>query len=130
MSQQDRNNNNIKSRRKRGRPSVLERDPNLASRVTELRLCGLSWSTIASRLGVGRTTARRLFSLYQKGVKGQTREDSNSAVPENDTHKPSENPSQYTVLAIDYEILGKLPKTFQIFSSLLEKVRDMDIGKG
>ncbi len=85
---------------------------------------------IASRLGVGRTTARRLFSLYQKGVEGQTRLDSNVAVPENDTHNASEKPSQCVVSSTGDDILGKLPKTFQIFSSLLEKVREMDIGRG
>lgn len=126
MSKERQNTNGAKSHKKRGRPSVLERDPDLVSRAAELRLCGLSWSIVASRLGVGRTTARRLFSLYQKDVEGQTIEDSNVAVPENDIHKVGEKPSQCTVFSIDDDILGKLPKTFQIFSSLLEKVRNMD----
>lgn len=51
-----------------GRPTVMDRkgDPNLASKASEMRSKGLSWSQIASGLGVSRSSAKRLARVYQK----------------------------------------------------------------
>lgn len=43
--------------------SPLRRDPTLPSRAVQLREAKLSWSKTAQTLGVGRTTARRLYQL-------------------------------------------------------------------
>ncbi len=43
--------------------SPLRRDPTLPSRALQLREAGLSWTQTAKALGVGRTTARRLYQL-------------------------------------------------------------------
>jgi DNA invertase Pin-like site-specific DNA recombinase len=43
--------------------SPLTRDPGLPAKALRLRTSGLSWTQIAGRLGVGRTTARRLCTL-------------------------------------------------------------------
>jgi len=47
---------------KGGRPRIEEQlgDPTLAPKAQGLRAKGLSWSKIAERLGIGRTTVRRL----------------------------------------------------------------------
>ena len=49
-------------KRKRGRPSVIERNgnPDLANEVIKMRNLGFSWSKIANELGISRTSARRL----------------------------------------------------------------------
>lgn len=111
--------------RKLGRPTVAEvkGDTNLAARASELRDIGLSWSQIASNLGVGRTTARRLTIAYQKEKSRWTREDSNPSVPKAHVSDTPESKGQYIAFSIDDDILGKLPKTFQMFSVLLEKAR-------
>ncbi len=49
----------------RARVSKLTKDPDLPAKAGELRLQGRSWSQIAQALGVGRTTARRLYHLCQ-----------------------------------------------------------------
>lgn len=55
-------------RKERGRPNIMETsgDPQIALKAAGMRSQGLSWSQIASNLGIGRTTARRLASLCQK----------------------------------------------------------------
>lgn len=70
-------------RKKWGRPTVAEvkGDSNIAARAAEMRDFGLSWSQIASNLGVGRTTARRLVITCQKDKNVWTREDQNPSVP-------------------------------------------------
>lgn len=47
----------------RARTSRLARDPALPAKAVEMRRDGLSWAQIGRGLGVGRTTARRLYRL-------------------------------------------------------------------
>jgi orotate phosphoribosyltransferase-like protein len=115
----------LKQKRRPGRPSVLESkgDPNLASKAAEMRSLGLSWSQIAFKLGVGRTTARRLVLMCQKRNESQIGRSIGSTIPKhNDTGMEGDS-SQHVSTSIDNDILGKLPKTFQIFSMLLEEAR-------
>jgi hypothetical protein len=128
-----------KTRGKWGRPSVIEikGDPKLACKASEMRTQGLSWSEIASNLEIGRTTVRRLVCLYQKDGDNSLRidvdgiasnrkvnctfgenEEGEKAITENEKNLCQDNrlPSNDTVL-------NKMPKTFQIFNSLLEKAR-------
>lgn len=114
-----------KKKRKRGRPSVLEskEDPDLASKATEMRFLGLSWSQIASRLGIGRTTARRLVLAFQKSSGSQTKSDSNSSVPKTDSCHLMAEVGQHFSLSLKEDILEGMPKTFRIFVSLIRKAR-------
>jgi hypothetical protein len=118
-----------KSKRRRpGRPSILEvrKDPNLARRAAEMRFLGHSWGEIESSLGLARSTARRLVLMYQKDIGCQTREDVESAVQKPTVNGTHEDHTQDVELTVDDDVLERLPKTFQIFSSLLARVRDMD----
>ena len=47
----------------RARTSPLRRAPHLPAKAVQLRKDGLSWAETAQTLGVGRTTARRLYHL-------------------------------------------------------------------
>jgi len=125
-----------------GRPTVLELrgDLDLPTRASELRSGGFSWSQIASRLGVSRSSARRLVNLCQKEAESQTDHHINSPVPNRDVSdtrvkriEPREavegdagDAVQFLDVSTNDEVLAKMPKTFQIFSSLLTRVRDMD----
>jgi len=127
-------------RGKWGRPTVvdLKGDPQLAAKASELRTQGLSWSQIASRLDIGRSSARRLVNLYQKDVESQIDREHDSHVPNRDMsdtcvekidrREVAEGDAAETVQTIDTstndEVLAKMPKTFQIFSDLLKQVRE------
>ena len=115
-------------RRKPGRPSILEvrKDPDLARRAAEMRFLGHSWGEIGSSLGLARSTARRLVLMYQKEIGCRTVENVKSSVPKRTIIGTGEGHSQYVESNIDDDVLEKLPKTFQIFSSLLTRVREMD----
>jgi hypothetical protein len=115
-------------RRKPGRPSILEvrKDPDLAKRAAEMRFLGHSWGEIGSSLGLARSTARRLALLYQKNIGCQAVGKVKSSVPKRITIDTKEGQSQYVESNIDGDVLERLPKTFQIFSSLLSRVRDMN----
>ena len=115
-------------RRRPGRPSILEsrRDPDLARRAAEMRFLGRSWGEIGSSLGLARSTARRLVLMYQKSIGCQTVENVKSSVPKRTIIGTGKGHSQYVESNIDDDVLEKLPKTFQIFSSLLARVRDMN----
>lgn len=119
--------NGFGSKKKPGRPTVLERkkDPYLALRAVEMRSLGFSWSQIASRLGIGRTTARRLVLMYQKRNENQTAKNLGFSVPKQNVVVKEKNGSQRVSDSKDDDMLVKLPKTFQIFSNLLERVRRM-----
>lgn len=115
-------------RRKPGRPSILEvrKDPNLAKRAAEMRFLGHSWGEIGSSLGLARSTARRLVLMYQKEIGCQSSENVHSSVPKHTDISTLEGHAQHIESSIDDDVLRKLPKTFQIFSSLLARVREMD----
>ena len=115
-------------RRKPGRPSILEvrKDPNLARRAAEMRFLGHSWGEIGSSLGLARSTARRLVLMYQKDIGCQTREEVKSPVQKPTVIGTREDHTQDVELTVDDDVLEKLPKTFQILSSLLARVREMD----
>lgn len=49
-----------------GKRSLVSKDPTLPARASALRQAGSSWGRIASELGVGRTTAKRLCQLAQR----------------------------------------------------------------
>ncbi|MCK4457732.1 MAG: hypothetical protein KAW39_08335 [Thermoplasmata archaeon] len=115
-------------RRRPGRPSILEvrKDPDLARRAAEMRFLGRSWGEIGSSLGLARSTARRLVLAYQKGIGCQSRESVRSSVPKHTDISTPEGHTQHIESSMDDDVLEKLPKTFQIFSSLLTRVREMD----
>ena len=127
MSKRNDARGKIKSR-KPGRPSILEvrKDPDLAKKAAEMRFLGHSWGEIGSSLGLARSTARRLALLYQKDIGCQAVEKVKSSVPKRIIIDTMQDQSQYVESNIDDDILERLPKTFQIFSSLLARVRDMD----
>ena len=126
-----------------GRPSISETkgDPKIALKAAQMRSQGLSWSEIASILNVGRTTARRLVNLYQKDGDSQTnidteKIDSNTNVKgtfsENKDDQGTDpdiadNQGQYPQLASNDDVLSRLPKTFQIFNTLLERAREKQV---
>jgi hypothetical protein len=115
-----------RAQRKRvGRPTVAEvrGDPDIASKALEMRDLGLSWSQIASRLGIGRTTARRLSKACQKDEKNWLEKGSNRFVPKGFDDNKVNKRGQCIAPSHDDDILGKMPKTFRIFSNLLEKAR-------
>ena len=120
--------NSPKRRRRPGRPSILEvrKDPDLARRAAELRFLGHSWGQIGSLLDLPRSTARRLSLGYQKDIGCQSSATKNPSVPnpvDIGTHRRHCQPSDSS---IDKDVLEQMPKTFQIFSSLLERVREID----
>ena len=127
MSRHGNRQGSDKRGRKPGRPTVMESrgDPKLPTRAAELRSLGLSWSQIASRLGVGRTTARRLVLLCQKDEGSQTRDDIISDVPQTNDDNPQTNDSQCVPFEIKEDVLERLPKTFRIFASLVRRAREM-----
>ncbi len=128
MTKRNQAQNSPKRRRRPGRPSVLEvrKDPDLARKAAELRFLGHSWGEIGSSLELARTTARRLALTYQKGIGCQSRETANPAVSKPNDGGAQGSHSQHHVSITDDDVLEKMPKTFQIFSSLLQKVREMD----
>ena len=113
--------------RRPGRPTVMESrgDPKLPARAAEMRSLGLSWSQIASRLGVGRTTARRLALMCQKDSGCQTGHLVSPIFPKPAKIGGETSSSQNASSALDSGVLEKLPKTFRIFSELLEKAREL-----
>jgi len=117
---------------KLGRPTVAEvkGDANIATKAAELRSLGLSWSQIASKLGIGRTTARRLVTLYLKEKDIWTKAESNPPMPKYNVSNTGGSEDQHTASSFDDDILGKMPKTFQIFSKLLEKARSIQQNGG
>lgn len=64
--------------------------------------------------------------MYQKDIGCQTREDVESPVQKPTVIGTHEDHTQDVGLTLDDDVLERLPKTFQIFSSLLARVRDMD----
>ena len=130
----------VRQRRgKWGRPSIIETkgDPEIGLKASTMRSQGLSWSEIASNLKIGKTTARRLVILYQKGGDEQKEIDSDSTgcnrkvictFGENEDEQEaksetSKNQIQDNRFPSNDDVLNKMPKTFQIFNSLLEKAR-------
>jgi hypothetical protein len=127
-------------RGKWGRPGVVELkgDPHLAAKASELRSEGFSWSEIASRLSISRSSARRLVSLCQKDAENQIDNDPDSPVPNRDVSDTRvEEMDRKEVVQADLvdavqpidvstndEVLAKMPKTFRIFSDLLKQVRE------
>lgn len=127
------------SRRKWGRPSIMESkgDPELALKATALHSQGLTWSEIASNLEIGKTTARRLVRQNQRERYHPLGNDANNiATNRTVTCDLGENEDEQEVkddtsiyqpqgnqLSLHDEVLNKMPKTFQILNSLLERAR-------
>ena len=111
--------------KKLGRPSIRDSkgDPKIAFKAAELRSQGLSWSQIASHLGIGRTTARRLVNLYLNKNSIWPSDEKNPSMPKSSVFNTSVSESQHIASSIDIDILGNLPKSFQIFSSLLQQAK-------
>lgn len=118
--------------KKLGRPSIMDSkdDPQIAAKAADLRAKGFSWSQIASHLGIGRTTSRRLVSLYQNENSVCPDEKQNPPMPKSNVIDTSESDSRHIISSFDDNILGKLPKSFQIFSSLLEKAKKAQEKRG
>ncbi len=128
MTKRNEAQNSPKRRRRPGRPSILEvrKDPDLARRAAEMRFLGRSWGAIGSSLGLARSTARRLVLMYQKEIGCQSKATKNPAVPNTVDIGTRKGHSQHPDSSIDKDVLEQMPKTFQIFSSLLSRVRDMN----
>jgi hypothetical protein len=126
-------------REKWGRPSIIETkgDPEIGFKASEMRSQGLSWSEIASNLKIGKTTSRRLVIHYQEDGDEKKEIDSDRAgcnrkvnctfsenVGEQEAKtETSKNQIQDNQFHSNDDVLNKMPKTFQIFNSLLEKAR-------
>lgn len=110
-----------------GRPTILESkgDPHLVEKAAEMRFLGCSWSQIASRLGVGKTTIRRYVLAFQKENGGQIEEEIGSRMPRNNDDDSRNKESQYLSFSIREDVLEGLPKTFRKFVSLVRKAREM-----
>jgi hypothetical protein len=128
MTKRNEAQNSPKRRRRPGRPSILEvrKDPDLARRAAEMRFLGHSWGEIGSSLGLARSTARRLVLMYQKEIGCQSKATKNLAVPNTIDVGTRKGYSQHPDSNIDKDVLEQMPKTFQIFSSLLARVREVD----
>ncbi len=105
-------------------------DPEIGDKASEMRSQGLSWSEIASSLSIGKTTARRLVSLHQKDEDNPIRTDADGVGPIrkvtctfSENEGDSINQPQDDRFPLKDDVLNKLPKTFQILNSLLEKAR-------
>lgn len=118
--------------KKLGRPSIFKSkdDPQIAVKASDLRSQGLSWSQIASRLGIGRTTARRLVTMYLNDNSVKLENVTNPSVPKSNDYDISESKTPIIISSTDDDILGKLPKSFQIFSNLLEKAKKAQRKRG
>lgn len=134
-----------------GRPTIEETrgDPLLAEKARALRDAGLSWSQVAERLGVGRTTARRLclYSRNRSGTDSAGGDDLSAPnpgrrfrngseivpIPEHSNHdggagsglEGSDAPGSKDGTELPQETpAGEaegLPQTFQLFARLLRK---------
>lgn len=126
MSKRDDSENGSERKSRRGRPSVMESlgDPHLPQKASALRSTGRSWSEIASLLGVGRTTAKRLATMYQKENESQIDKAPNNKMPKKDDTKHEIEDTQWPALSIDEGILERLPKTFKIFISLVRRAQE------
>ena len=134
-----------------GRPRIQEQlgDPMLAIKARDLRIRGLSWSKIAERLGIGRSTARMLclnsgdaqaselssleeddaslgnarFRNSSETVFGSRQEGTKDAEskPDGQVPPPSDGTDENPT-AGGKEYQG-LPRTFRLFSMLLQRAR-------
>ena len=75
-------------------------------------------------LGVGRTTAKRLATMYQKRNEGQIDRKPKKNVQKGDGKKQIIEDSQCPELSIDEEFLEYVPKTFKVFVSLVKRARE------
>ena len=112
-----------------GRPSLEETrgDPRLAEKAQALRAMGLSWSQVAERLGVGRTSARRLCLERSRGPGLET-----EAAPEAE-HDPAGPPFRnraetvpkppHSLEGRSWTELDAMPETFRLFAKLLRRAR-------
>ncbi|MEE9116767.1 MAG: hypothetical protein V3U09_07715 [Thermoplasmata archaeon] len=126
MSNRDDCENGSEQKNRRGRPSVIESlgDPHLPLKASALRSTGRSWSEIASLLGVGRTTAKRLATMYQKGNEGQIEKVSNNRIQNESDAGPQKEGDQWPEFSMDEGILECMPKTFRIFASLVKRAQE------
>lgn len=126
MSKRDNSENSSERKDKRGRPSVLESlgDPHLPVKASAMRSAGYSWSEIASYLSVGRTTAQRLATMYQKENESQIDKAPNNKMPKKGNTKHEDEDPQWPELSMEDGILDCLPKTFKIFISLVKRARE------
>ena len=65
----------------RAHTSFVARDPVLPRKAVEMRTGDLSWSQVARRLGVSRTTARRLYAMGKAEAAGDRRSREERRVP-------------------------------------------------
>lgn len=126
MSKRDDPENGSEQKKRRGRPSVIESlgDPQLPLKASALRSTGRSWSEIASLLGVGRTTAKRLATMFQKDNESQIEKGTNNKMPKKDDTKHEIEDIQWPALSVDEGILERMPKTFRIFVSLVKRAQE------
>lgn len=126
MSNRDDCENGSEQKNRRGRPSVIESldDPHLPLKASALRSTGRSWSEIASLLGVGRTTARRLATMCQKENASQIEKGSNNRSRKESDARHQKEGDQWPALSTDEGILECMPKTFRIFASLVKRAQE------
>jgi len=108
-----------------GRPSLLDKDADLPSRVAELRNSGRSWSEIASELGVSRSSARRLANLCQKASNSQIEECADISVSNRPVSETCANKEGDSLISADEGkgegIMALMPQTIKVFKELLKK---------
>ena len=142
---------------KGGRPSIQEQlgDPMLATKALELRTEGLSWTKIAGRLGIGRSTARKLcldsgdvqaveishlkeddassgktlIRNSSETVFGSRQQETLTAESKPDAQVPRTSGGTGKNPTADEEECQGLPRTFRLFSMLLHRAR-MDADQG
>jgi len=112
---------------KLGRPTIAEvkGDPYIASKAAIMRSRGLSWSQIALRLNISRSSARRLVGMCKKEDNNWTMDIDNPSMPKCDVSDTREIERHDIMPLTNDDIFSSMPKTFQIFSTLLAKAREM-----
>ena len=141
---------------KGGRPRIEEQlgDPMLALKAQDLRGKGLSWTKIAARLGIGRSTARTLCLKSAHAQVGEfprledddaSRDDAqfrNSSETVSGSSQEEVEDAESKLSRRDLSPSGRadgnprtgdeedegLPRTFRLFSTLLERAR-MDVSR-
>ncbi|MHA1962122.1 MAG: hypothetical protein ACW99U_18105 [Candidatus Thorarchaeota archaeon] len=126
MSESSNDEDNPRQRGRPGRPPVTKSQADLPSRAVKLRSEGYSWSQISSILKVGRSSIRRVVLAHQNNDMSETDTLPDTCISIGEILDCQDEDNRTGSSLTDNDVLDGMPRTFQIFSSLLEKVRELD----